>query len=135
MAYAGPMETVHRQRQGAVPPASRYSQAIEASSGLRWLFVSGQIGVRPDGTIAGDHAGQHAQAFANVLALLEEAGMGPEHLVRVNTYLVGREQVPLYRQARDRALGDAAPSSTVVLVAGLADERWVVEVEVVAAAP
>jgi 2-iminobutanoate/2-iminopropanoate deaminase len=129
------MQTTHRQIDPAdhVRSASRYSQAIETAPGRRYLHLSGQIGLAPDGTLAGTPRGQHEQCFANVLRLLAAAGMGREHLVRLNAYLVGTEQVALYREVRDEVLGDARPASTVVLVAGLARPEWLVEIEAVAA--
>lgn len=129
------MKTTHRQIDpaGHVQSASRYSQAVESAPGLRLLHLSGQVGLAPDGTLAPSAGAQHDQCWANVLGLLAAADMGPEHLVRVNAYLVGADQIPLYREARDRALGAARPASTVVLVAGLAGPDWVVEIEAVAA--
>jgi 2-iminobutanoate/2-iminopropanoate deaminase len=129
------METIHRQIDPPdhVPSASRYSQAVETAPGVRFLHLSGQIGVAPDGSLAATDRAQHDQCFANVLHLLDAAGMGPEHLVRLNAYLVGTDQIAHYRTARDEALGDARPASTVVLVAGLARPEWVVEIEAVAA--
>ena len=131
------MQTTHQPHDpaGQVPAASRYSQAIETAPGLRFIHLSGQIGLRPDGTLAPDHAGQHTQTWRNVLGLLAAAGMHAGHLVRVNAYVTSPEQVPLYREARDEALGEARPASTLVVVAALAAPDWVVEIEAVAAAP
>jgi enamine deaminase RidA (YjgF/YER057c/UK114 family) len=130
------METLHRQIDpaGQARSASRYSQAVETAAGLRHVFVSGQIGMNADGSVAATAREQHELCWRNVLGLLAEAGMGPEHLVRVNGYLVGADQVPVYREVRDQVLGDAKPASTVVLVAGLVLPELVVEIEAVAAA-
>lgn len=129
--------TIHATHDpaGQVSSASRYSQAVEAVAGLRWLHTSGQIGIRPDGSIPATHDEQHAQTWANVLGVLRSAGMGVEHIVRVNAYVTGAEQVPLYRTGRDAALGSSKPASTLVIVAGLVDPALVVEIEVTAAAP
>ena len=129
--------TIHATHDPArqVSSASRYSQAVEATAGLRWLHTSGQIGMRPDGSIPATHAEQHEQTWANVLGVLESAGMGVEHIVRVNGYVTSLEQVPLYRTGRDAALGASRPASTLVIVAGLVDPALVVEIEVTAAAP
>jgi 2-iminobutanoate/2-iminopropanoate deaminase len=129
------IQTSHRTHSGVVAPASRYSQAVEVDAATRWLYLSGQIGVDADGVTAATAAAQHDQVWRNVIGLLGLAGFGVEHLVRVNAYLVGRDQLVLYRAARDRFLGSATPASTVVLVAGLADPAWVVEIEAVAARP
>jgi enamine deaminase RidA (YjgF/YER057c/UK114 family) len=131
------METLHTRHDpaGSVGAASRYSQAVETAPGLRWLHLSGQIGMAPDGTVAADAGGQHARTWANVLALLEAAGMDASHLVRVNAYVTSADEVPRYREARDRALAGACPASTLVIVAGLVLPELVVEIEATAAAP
>jgi 2-iminobutanoate/2-iminopropanoate deaminase len=130
------METVHRQIDppGQAQSASRYSQAVETAPGLRYVHASGQIGMDAGGAVAASAREQHEQCWRNLLGLLEAAGMGPEHLVRVNAYLVGADQIPIYREVRDRMIGDAKPASTVVLVVGLALPELVVEIEAVAAA-
>ena len=115
-------------------PASRYSQAVETTGASRWLHVAGQVGAAADGSIATTLEGQHEQAWRNVLAALEAAGMGPQHLVKVTGYVTTAEQVPLFRQVRDRLLGDARPASTLVVVAALAAPAWQVEIEAIAAA-
>jgi len=52
------------------PPFSAYSHAVEIPPGARMLYVSGQLGVAPDGSVPADFAGQADQAFRNVLAIL-----------------------------------------------------------------
>ncbi|SME94761.1 Enamine deaminase RidA, house cleaning of reactive enamine intermediates, YjgF/YER057c/UK114 family [Tistlia consotensis] len=128
-------ETIHRHGdpQGAPRPASRYSQLVSVEPHRRWVWFSGQVGVAPDGTLAEDAAGQIRQAWANLLALLHAEGLGPENLVRTNAYLTRQDLLPAYRAARDAALAGAAPASTLLVVAGLADPAWVVEIEAVAA--
>jgi enamine deaminase RidA (YjgF/YER057c/UK114 family) len=58
------------------PPFGAYSHAIEVPPGARWLYVSGQVGVQPDGTLGADAAAQIEWAFRNLVAVLEAAGMG-----------------------------------------------------------
>ncbi len=124
-----------RHNPGAVaPPFSRYSHGVEAPAGARWLHVSGQVGVAPDGTLADSPRGQIERAFANVLGVLEAAGMGPHDLVKVTVFLTRREDIADYREVRDRAFQGAEPASTLLLISGLARPEWVVEVEAVAAA-
>ena len=67
--------------------------------------------------------------------MLASAGMGVEHIVRVNGFITGRSRCRSYRTARDAAMGDSKPASTLVIVAGLVDPALVVEIEVTAAAP
>jgi enamine deaminase RidA (YjgF/YER057c/UK114 family) len=61
--------------------------------------------------------------------------MGMHDLVKVTACITRRSDLLDYRAARDAALGDAAPASTLLIVAGLANADWLIEVEAVAAAP
>lgn len=128
-------KTVHRHGNpaGVPQPASRYSQLVAVEPGRQWIFLSGQVGVRADGSLPADAAGQMRQVWENLLAVLRSESLGPEHLVRINVFLTRRELIPLFREARDAVLQGAEPASTLVVVAGLAHPDWVVEIEAVAA--
>ena len=112
---------------------SNYSLAVEAPAQARWLHISGQIGVAPDGALAPGAEAQMETAFRNLLAILNTAGMGPHDLVKVTVFLTRREDIGLYREVRDRMLAGATPASTLLVVAALADPGWLVEIEAVAA--
>ena len=116
------------------PPFSAYSHAVEVGSGARWLHVSGQVGVQPDGSVPAEPGAQMEQAWRNVLAVLNAAGMGPEDMVKVTAYLTRPEDTGLYREVRETLLDGAQPASTLIIVAGLAHPDWLVEIEAVAAA-
>ena len=116
------------------PPFSAYSHAVEVPPDARWLHLSGQVGVRPDGSIPAEPGAQMEQAWHNVLAVINAAGMGPEDLVKVTAYLTRPEDTGLYREVRDTLLDGAQPASTLVIVAGLAHPDWLVEIEAIAAA-
>ncbi len=118
---------------GIAPPFSSYSHAAEAHG--RWLHVSGQVGVDADGRVLDGFEAQAEQAWRNVRANLEAAGMGVEHLVKVTMLLTRRSDVAASRTTRDAALAGAKPACTLFVVSGLADEAWLVEIEAVAAAP
>ncbi len=113
---------------------SSYSLGVEAPAQARWLYLSGQIGVAPDGSLAQGIEAQMETAFRNLLAILGSAGMGPHDLVKITVFLTRGEDVGLYRQVRDRMLAGATPASTLLVVAALADPGWLVEIEAVAAA-
>lgn len=119
--------------QTVAPPFSRYSHGVEVSAGARWLYISGQVGVTPEGKVADGAAAQIEQAWRNVLSVLEAAGMGPRDLVKVTTFLINRADLPTARTVRDRMLQGAAPASTLLFVAGLASPEWLVEIEAIAA--
>ena len=117
----------------APQPFSRYSQAVEVTGG-RLVFVSGQVGVGADGKLPDTEVGEHEQAWANVLAILKSQGLGPRDIVDVTAYVTRQGGVPVYRQVRDRMLEGAEPASTLLVVSGLANPAWHVEIQVVAAA-
>jgi enamine deaminase RidA (YjgF/YER057c/UK114 family) len=119
---------------GIRPPAAPYSHGIEVAAGARLVFCSGQLGIAPDGTIPPDCAGQARFCFSNIAAILAESGMGLEHVVRINTYVTGREHLQPYMDVRNGIFAEPYPASTLMVIAGLARPEFVVEVEVIAAA-
>jgi 2-iminobutanoate/2-iminopropanoate deaminase len=117
------------------PPFSRYSHGVEAPANARWLHISGQVGVKPDGRVAEGAEAQMEQAWRNIFALLEAAGMTKRDLVKVTAFLiVDAVDIGLFRRVRDRMLEGAAPATTGIFVAGLANPEWLVEIEATAAA-
>jgi 2-iminobutanoate/2-iminopropanoate deaminase len=118
-------------------PFTSYSQAIEAPAEARWLHISGQVGVLPNGELAGpDLASQSRQAWRNIVALLEAAGMSVRDLVKTTVYLVGPigpDDIAAVRKTREEALRGATPGSTAVVVAALVRPEWRIEIEGVAA--
>jgi enamine deaminase RidA (YjgF/YER057c/UK114 family) len=120
--------------KAVAPPFSRYSHGVEAAAAARWLHISGQVGVTPEGKIAAGAEAQIEQAWRNVLGVLKAAGMGPRDLVKVTTFLINRADLPVARAVRDRMLQGAEPASTLLFVAGLASPDWLVEIEATAVA-
>ncbi len=126
---------LRKHNPGAIAAAfSHYSLGVEAPGQARWLFVSGQVGVEPDGRFADGPEAQMEAAWRNVLAILEAAGMGAGDLVKVNAYLTRAEDTGAYREVRDRMLAGAEPASTLIVISALAHPDWLVEIEAVAAA-
>lgn len=114
------------------PPFSRYSHGV-VTDAQRWLTISGQVGVDPDGKLAEGAAAQMEQAWRNIFAILAADHMEPGDIVKVTAYLTRREDLAAYREVRDRHLVDVKPASTLLIVSGLADPNWLVEIEAVAA--
>lgn len=119
---------------GVHAPGGRYAHAALVHGPERRLVISGQIGVAPDGTVAPAGEAQIAQALRNLLAVLAAHDMAPEHIVKLGVFLTDRGLIPAWRSQREAVLGSIAPCSTLLLVAGLADPRFVFEVEAEAAA-
>ena len=110
-----------------------YSQAMEIDPNKRWLFTAGQVGVAPDGNTLDSIEGQVAQTWANIIALLNEGGMGIDDIVKITGYIVGKENFSAYAAGRKKARGEARPASTAIIVPALAMPQWLVEIEVIAA--
>ena len=115
------------------PYGGRYSQAVEIPAGGRTLYVSGQVGQRKDGSMPEGIEAQSEQVWTNIMAILREAGMGVENIVKINTYITSMEIFPAFAAVRSRYLGDHKPAATAVAVAGLL-EKFLVEVELIAVA-
>ncbi|MFQ5984878.1 MAG: RidA family protein [Alphaproteobacteria bacterium] len=110
-----------------------YSHAFLAAG--RLLFVSGQVALDGQGRLVGpgDVEAQTVQAFENLRVVLEEAGAGFSDLARLNVYITDPRFTEPYRRIRRRYLREPFPASTLVVVAGLADPDWLIEIEAVAA--
>jgi enamine deaminase RidA (YjgF/YER057c/UK114 family) len=107
---------------------------VEVPPNARWLFTAGQVGVRLDGTIPDSFEAQHDQIWQNTLAILADAGMGAEDIVRLNVYSTDPDGLQCVRAHREKYLKpDHTPASTWVVVSRLANPKWVVEMETVAA--
>ncbi len=115
----------------APQPAAAYSQAVEVSSGTRILFISGPLGMEANGTTPPSMEEQARLVWRNVVAQLEAAGMGWDNLVKVTMIIPDSAEIPASRPARAEALGDRRPASTVI-VAGLANPAWKIEIEAIA---
>lgn len=119
---------------GVAPPIGNYAHALEVPAGWRLLFISGQVPERPDGSVPDGFEAQCHAAWANVLAALTAAGLGPEHLVKVTTFLTRRDQAEMNSEIRRAHLGGTRPALTVI-VAETLSSPWLLEIEAIAAGP
>jgi enamine deaminase RidA (YjgF/YER057c/UK114 family) len=110
-------------------PQSRYSHGVVHSLSGRRLVIAGQVGVKPDGSLAQGLEAQMVQAWENLLAVVADAGMEPTDLVKVTAFVTVHGSVMLHRAVRDRILGDHTPASTYLEVEGLARPEFLFEVE------
>jgi len=119
---------------GLADPISHYTDAVVAGD---LLFVSGLVGVDRHGALVGgdDVAAQARQVFANMRAVLDEAGCRFEDVVKVTVYLTDVDDRPKINPARQEVFGDARPASTLVEVSRLAVPGAKVEIEAVALIP
>ena len=110
-----------------------YRQAVEVIGANRWLFVSGQIAETANGDIPAEDYEQCRLAWTNVLHQLSAAGYTAAQLVRATAFVTSAELIPIHQQARNDVLGTQQPALSVVVVSQLADPRWRIEIEAVAA--
>ena len=119
-------------------PAKGYANGI-AARGTQ-VFVGGQIGWNAQQQFeSDDFIAQTRQTLQNVMAVLKEAGAGPEHMVRMTWYVIDRveynarlkELGGVYREV----IGKHFPAMTCVEVAALMEARAKVEIEVTAVVP
>ena len=86
---------------GIAPPFGRYAHGLSVDlDNCEMVVTSGQLGMDPDGTIPDDVSEQADICFANVSAILAEAGGAPKHVVRINAFVTDRADFPAYMAAR-----------------------------------
>ena len=114
-------------------PGGAYSHSALVPGGTELLFLSGQVGVRPDGSLPSSVGDQAEQVFANIGALLKAHGLDASALVKITMFVVAGRDMQAVRAARAKFMGEHRPASTAVFVSQLVDPAWHVEVEAVAA--
>lgn len=117
------------------PPFGHYSPGVEIAAGSRLVLCSGQLGVGRDDSVPDGVEAQTQLCFGNIAAVLREAGLTLNDIVRINAYVTAREHMQGYMKVRDAHVGNPPPASTLMIVNGFSRPEFVVEVEVIAAAP
>ncbi|WEK06455.1 MAG: Rid family hydrolase [Candidatus Devosia phytovorans] len=117
------------------PPFAPYSHGIVVPAGQKLVFCSGQLGIGADNVVPPDCGGQARICFDNIAAILAEAGLGLEHVVRINAFVTGREHLSDYMAVRNGLFAAPYPASTLMIVSGFARPEFVVEIEAIAAGP
>jgi len=131
---------IHRFHNPSNIAAPRgYTHVVETQSPSRTIYLSGQLGMTPDGRFAGspgDFRAQAVQCFENIKAALAAVGATFEHVVKLNNYLVDMTHLPIYFEVRDRYVDTKAPpASTTIQISKLARDGAVYEVEAIAVVP
>ncbi len=127
------MATKVIQPKSLSDPRPRYSQGILADGG-KLLFVAGQTASDKDGSVVGkgDIEAQTHQVFKNLTAVLKEAGGSLENLVMTTTYITDRKYREGYNRVRMQYYKKNSPTSTLVIVTGLAHPDYLIEINGVA---
>jgi len=118
---------------GAPQAGGGYSQAIEIFSAQRLLFISGQIPESAGGAVPKEFREQARLVWRNVLAQLDAAAMSVKNLVKVTIFLSSRDFAAANREVRQEFLRSHSPALTVIIT-GIFDEQWLLEIEAIAAA-
>ena len=120
------------------PRPRGYSNGVVAQG--RLIFIAGQIGWDDSGTIKSDNlTDQVRQSLKNTLAVLAEAGAGPEHVTRMTWYIVDKQEYlaslkGIGETYRD-VMGKRFPAMSLVQVSALLEDGAKVEIETTAVIP
>lgn len=115
------------------PRPKGYSNGVAVDAG-RLVFVAGQVGWDPSGEFRSDDVvEQFRQTLENTLAVMAEAGAGPEHMVRMTWYITDREEylarLPEFGSVYRTLMGKNYPAMACVEVKSLMEERAKIEIE------
>jgi enamine deaminase RidA (YjgF/YER057c/UK114 family) len=120
------MERRHVRSGSPYEEPMGFSRAVRVGS---TISVSGTAPVWPDGHVDPDSAVQARRCWEIVVAALEELDASVSDVVRTRQYVVSADVAEAVGAVHGEVFGDVRPASTMVVVAGLLDPRWVVEVE------
>ncbi len=121
--------TSERQRVASGSPfESRYGFSRAIRAGDR-VLVAGTAPIWPDGSCDPDPGVQAERCLEIIVAALREAGAEPAHVVRTRMFITNANDADAVGQAHGAVFGHARPAATMVVVSGLLDPRWKVEIE------
>ncbi|MCV0402662.1 MAG: RidA family protein [Chloroflexi bacterium] len=132
------MSVVYENPPELGPPLGKYSHLSRAGD---LVLVAGQVGVRPNGSLAGDDLrSQLFQAFENLGTALESAGGGFDSVMKLTTYLVGESTIEAFREARNELYARIYPSgmyppNTLLVVQALVRPDLLLEIDAMASIP
>jgi enamine deaminase RidA (YjgF/YER057c/UK114 family) len=116
-----------RVRSGSpFEPKVGFSRALRVGDRV---LVSGTAPVWPDGSCDPDPEVQAARCLEIVVDALRQAGADPEHVVRTRMFIVDLDDQDAVARAHHAVFADIAPAASMIVVAGLLDPRWKVEIE------
>lgn len=119
----------YRNPPAVHPPLAAYTHQIEIRGPERLLVLSGQVGMRADGTVPDDRIEQLDIALENVQLNLAAANMGVQDILKITFYLVGEMDAARRREVIASRLQGHQPCTTLLYVAGLANPIYKVEID------
>ncbi len=134
---AASAQTEYPKAEGLAPTTS-YSHVVVTNPG-KLVFIAGQVANDSEGKLVGkgDFKAQATQVFENIKKALAAAGASFDDVVKINWYVrdYKPEYLPILREVRSTYMKKSPPASTLVGVAALFQDGYVLEVEVVASLP
>ena len=121
------MNVIERYGVPGGPGSLPFSRAVKADG---WLFVSGQVPMEGGEVVAGGIVPQAHRAIQNLLAVLDEAGYGPEHVVRCGVWLDDARDFQAFNRVFREYFGDHPPARSCVVSSMVVDCK--IEIECVA---
>ena len=122
-----------------IPAPRGYTHVVETAGPARTIYLSGQLGMTPDGKFAGgegDFRAQATQAFENVKLGLAAVGAEFSHVVKITVFFTDISHLPIFFEVRDSFVNTKAPpASTAVQIVQLARPDALFEVEAIAVVP
>jgi enamine deaminase RidA (YjgF/YER057c/UK114 family) len=118
-----------RQR---ISSGSKYESSIGFSRALRVgpnVYVSGTAPIWPDGSCDPDPEVQARRCFEIIVEALAGAGASPKQVVRTRMFLTDPSYADAVGRAHGAVFGEVRPASTMVVIVGMLDPRWKVEIE------
>ena len=117
----------------AIAKPGGYSHVVEITGPGRIVYIAGQLGLKPDGSIAGDFRAQAIQAFENLKSALAAVDATFNDVVKLNNYLIDiSANLGIYREVRDKYVNTAQPpASTTIGVPALARDGALFEAEAI----
>lgn len=116
-------------------PGGPYTHGALVKAGTDLVFTAGQVGERPDGSVPATIEEQADVAYTNLLNVLKAQGLTAKDIVTLKVFVTDRAYREPSSAARAKFLGDARPTSTFLIVQGLAHHSLMIEIEAVAARP
>lgn len=114
---------------GQLQPVSHYCHVVRAGD---WIWLSGMVGMRADGSIPDGTVAQFEIALAAIDTCLRAAGGRPDQVVKVQVFMTDISERAAINPIRQTYFGEHRPASTLVEVSALIDPRMRVEIEAVA---
>ncbi|MFZ6719448.1 RidA family protein [Undibacterium sp. Ji49W] len=122
-------------RRAINPSKTGWAHGHEVSNPSRILFISGQVPEASDGTVPKDFKAQCRLAWANVEKQLVAADMTLNNIAKMTIFLSDRRYIQEAYEVRAEVLGkNTVPPAMTILIAGIYDEAWLLEIEVIAVA-